>query len=172
MRTLAGIGALGRRRDDLAAAAADLDAATMAVVRRAFISGAVMDVVITFAIAVDATYIGLSLLGFVHLHDTPHLTLFAGLLALLLCPMYFAPLRATAAAYHTREKAAAAVPAITGLLADTPLADTEPSPSANKVPAAPVTGPVTVVLEDVSFAFGGRDGPVLDRVSLTAQAGC
>jgi ATP-binding cassette, subfamily C, bacterial CydD len=171
LRTLQGIGAVARRRDDLAAAAADLNAATMAVVRRAFISGAVMDVVITFAIAVDATYIGLSLLGFVHLHGTPHLTLFAGLLALLLCPMYFAPLRATAAAYHTREKAAAAVPALTGLLADTPLAGPEPSPGPDEVPAPPVTGPVTVVLEDVSFAFGGRDGPVLDRVSLTAQPG-
>jgi ATP-binding cassette, subfamily C, bacterial CydD len=172
MRTLAGIGALGRRRDDLAAAAADLNAATMAVVRRAFISGAVMDVVITFAIAVDATYIGLSLLGFVHLHGTPHLTLFAGLLALLLCPMYFAPLRATAAAYHTREQATAAVPAITGLLADTMLADTGSAPGPSEVAAPPVTGPVAVAVEDVSFAFGGRDGPVLDRVSLTALPGC
>jgi len=119
MRTLRAIGAVERRRDDLAAAAAGLNAATMSVLRRAFLSGAVMEVVITFAIAVDATYIGLSLLGYVRLRGTPHLTLFSGLLALLLCPLYFAPLRATAAAYHSREKAAAAVPVISGLTAGT-----------------------------------------------------
>jgi len=49
VRTLQSIGALPRRRDELADAAADLNATTMATVRRAFISGSVMDVVITFA---------------------------------------------------------------------------------------------------------------------------
>jgi ATP-binding cassette subfamily C protein CydD len=94
LRTLQSIGALGRRRRQLADAADRLDAVTMAVARRAFISGAVMDVVITFSIAANATYVGLALLGYVRLGVAPHITLFSGLLALLLCPMYFAPLRA------------------------------------------------------------------------------
>ena len=165
MRTLAGIGALARRRGELAAAADGLNATTMAVVRRAFISGAVMDVVITFAIAVDATYIGLSLLGYVHLAATPHITLFSGLLALLLCPMYFAPLRATAAAYHSRERAAAAVPAITGLLAET-----QPTPDARPRPAAPLAEPVMVELNDVAFCFAGSAQSVFAGADLTFPA--
>ncbi len=54
--------------------AADLNTTTMAVVRRAFLSGAVMDVVITFSIAANATYIGLSLLGYVRLGAAPAMT--------------------------------------------------------------------------------------------------
>ncbi len=138
----------------------------MGVVRRALLSGAVMDVVITFAIAVDATYIGLSLLGYARLGAAPHITLFSGLLALLLCPMYFAPLRATAAAYHSRERAAAAVPVITGLLAAT-----QPAPEARQRPAAPPAGPVTVVLDGVAFGFPGSARPVLAGVDLVIPAG-
>jgi ATP-binding cassette subfamily C protein CydD len=165
MRTLAAIGAVTRRRGELARAADDLNTATMEVVRRALLSGTVMDVVITFAIAVDATYIGLSLLGYVRLGFAPHITLFSGLLALLLCPMYFAPLRAVAAVFHSRERAAAAVPAITGLLAGT-----RPVPGPRQRPALP-TEAVTVGLNDVTFGFAGSARPVLDGVDLTIPAG-
>jgi ATP-binding cassette subfamily C protein CydD len=166
MRTVAAIGAVARRRGELAAAAGDLNSTTMGVVRRALLSGAVMDVVITFAIAVDATYIGLSLLGYVRLGAAPHITLFSGLLALLLCPMYFAPLRATAAAYHSRERAAAAGAAISGLLGGA-----QPAPEGRHRPAALTAGPVTVVLDDVAFGFPGSAGPVLAGVDLTIPAG-
>jgi ATP-binding cassette, subfamily C, bacterial CydD len=163
--TLRALGAVARRRDDLASAAAGLNAATLGVLRRAFLSGAIMDVVITFAIAVDATYIGLSLAGYVHLPGTPHMNLSGGLLALLLCPMYFAPLRATAAAYHSRENALAAVPVISGLTAAPQQADAaEPA-------GLSVTGPVTVVVDDLAFTFPGAAHRVLHRVSLTARAG-
>jgi ATP-binding cassette subfamily C protein CydD len=135
-------------------------------VRKAFLSGAVMDVVITFAIAVDATYIGLSLLGYVHLGAAPPMTLLRGLLALLLCPMYFAPLRAVAAAYHSRERAAAAVPTITGLLAEA-----EPVPEVSEASAPGTAGPAGVVLDDVTFRFPGAGQPVLAGVNLTVQPG-
>jgi ATP-binding cassette subfamily C protein CydD len=170
MRTLAAIGALGRRRQDLATGAAGLNAATMVTMRRAFLSGAVMDVVITFAIAVDATYIGLSLLGYVHLGAAPRMTLFSGLLALLLCPMYFAPLRNVAAAYHTRERAAAAAPVITGLLAGTPSAP-DPPASPGPAPAPAASEPETVWLDGVTFCFPGTGRPVLANVTLTARPG-
>lgn len=163
MRTLRSIGALERRRDQLADADASLNATTMAIVRRAFLSGSVMEVVITFSIAANATYIGLSLLGYVRLPGAPHVTLFTGLLALLLCPMYFAPLRAMAAAYHSRERAAAAAPAIMALLTETPAPDTRPAP--------PPTRPVTVVLIDSGFRFPGSDRPIIRDVNMAAPAG-
>jgi ATP-binding cassette, subfamily C, bacterial CydD len=172
MRTLAVLGAVHRRRSQLGTAAGDLNATTMTVARRALVSGAVMDVVITFAIAVNATYIGLSLLGYVRIPGAPHLTLATGLLALLLCPMYFAPLRAVAAAYHSRERAAAAVPAITGLLADTgELSAAPPAPDTSRRPAVPPTGPVAVIVSNVTFGFPGTARPVLTDIDLTIPAG-
>jgi ATP-binding cassette, subfamily C, bacterial CydD len=166
MGTLAGIGALARRRDELADAAADLNATTMAIVRRAFLSGSVMDVVITFSIAANATYIGLSLLGYLRLGPAPTVTLFSGLLALLLCPMYFQPLRAMAAAYHARERALSAVPTIMGLLAAA-----EAVPETGERPVPLPAGPVAVVLHDLTFRPPNSDWPVLGGVTLTVRPG-
>jgi ATP-binding cassette subfamily C protein CydD len=159
LRTLQGIGALARRRDQLADTATDLNATTMAVVRRAFVSGSVMDVVITFSIAADATYIGLSLLGYVRLSAAPEMTLSSGLLALLLCPLYFQPLRAMAAAYHSRERALSAVPTVIPLLAEA-----EPVLENADERTAPLAGPVTVVLENVDFVHDSSGQAVLRGV--------
>jgi ATP-binding cassette subfamily C protein CydD len=167
MRTLQSIGALARRRDELTEAAERLNQTTMATVRRAFLSGSLMDVVITFSIAVNATYIGLSLLGYVNLGGTPTVTLFTGLLALLLCPMYFQPLRAMAAAYHTRERAVSAAPTIIALLTE---AEAEAVPVENPSPTPP-SGLITVVLEDLSLRFPNADQPVLHDVNVTLRAG-
>jgi len=177
MRTLQNIGALARRRDDLAGAAERLNKTTMATVRRAFVSGSLMDVVITFSIAVNATYIGLSLLGYVNLRGAPTVTLFTGLLALLLCPMYFQPLRAMAAAYHTRERAVSAAPTIIALLTEAG-AETE----AQLVGSTParrirvglddhVLSVPEVVLDELSLRFPGADRPVLHGVNATFCAG-
>ncbi|MET8079190.1 ATP-binding cassette domain-containing protein [Streptomyces sp. NPDC005303] len=163
MRTLRGVGALTRRRAELADADSDLNDTTMAIVRRAFVSGAVTDVVITFSVAVNATYIGLSLLGYVHIAAAPHVSLFGGLLALLLCPMYFQPMRALAATHHSRERAAAAAPALMPLLA-------EPHPLRQPNPRA-TTGPCDIRLDGVTLRFPHTDPPVLAQVDLTIPSG-
>jgi len=166
MRTLRSVGALTRRRDELADAAASLNTTTMAIMRRAFISGSVMDVVITFSIAANATYIGLSLLGYVRLGAAPTVTLFNGLLALLLCPMYFQPIRTMAAAYHAQERALSAVPTITALLAEA-----EAGPDVGKRCTPPPAGPVAVVLDAITFHFPHSDRPVLAGVDVTVLPG-
>ncbi len=160
MATLRNIGALARRRTELARAAGDLNASTIAVVRRATLSGAVMDVVITFSIAANATYIGLSLLGYVRIGGG--MTLFRGLLALLICPLYFQPIRAMAAAFHSKERALAAVPAITELIGDA-------RAGSERVP--PSTEPVTVALHNVSFGVLRETTLTVDAGSWTAVAG-
>lgn len=164
MPTLRNIGALGRRRTELARAAGDLNATTVAVVRRAALSGAVMDVVITFSIAANATYVGLALLGYLRIGAAPGMTLFRGLLALLICPMYFQPMRAMAAAFHSRERALSAVPAITGLLAG-------PESPAGRGDRVPPGERVTVALDNVSLHFPAADEPTLHGVNLTVHAG-
>ncbi|GAA4710974.1 ATP-binding cassette domain-containing protein [Phytohabitans rumicis] len=166
--TLRGIGALTRRRTELAHTAADLNTTTMAVVRRALLSAAVMEVVVTFCIAANATYIGLSLLGYVRLDLAPGMTLFRGLLTLLLCPLYFQPMRAAATGYHSRQRALSAVPVISGLL-EAAEAGTEPVRYQRERPA-PV-GAVTVVLDDLWFRYPGVEAPVLHDVNLTVHTG-
>jgi ATP-binding cassette subfamily C protein CydD len=163
MSTLRNIGALGRRRTELARAAGDLNATTLAVVRRATLSGAVMDVVITFSIAANATYVGLSLLGYVRIGAG--MTLFRGLLALLICPLYFQPMRAVAAAFHNSERALSAVPAIRALLVE----PENPVVAGDRVP--PSSEPVIVVLSNVSLQFPTAEEPTLHRVNLTVHAG-
>ncbi|MFF3371510.1 ABC transporter ATP-binding protein/permease [Streptomyces sp. NPDC002680] len=150
MRTLRELGAVGRRGRTLNTAAEQLNKATMSVLRRAFLSGMIMDIVITFSIAVNATYIGLSLLGYVRVPHAPRLDLFTGLLVLLVCPMYFAPMRARASTFHQRERATVAAGAIRGIVEDTP---------AEVIPAVrpPLTEPVGVSLTDVRFRYGGAD---------------
>ncbi|MGW0729846.1 ABC transporter ATP-binding protein/permease [Streptomyces mirabilis] len=150
MRTLRELGAVGRRGQTLTTAAERLNKATMSVLRRAFLSGAIMDVVITFSIAVNATYIGLSLLGYVQVPYAPRLDLFTGLLVLLVCPMYFAPVRARASAFHQRERAMIAAGAVRDIVKDTPAAVTQA--------ARPrLTEPVGVSLTAVRFRHGGAD---------------
>jgi ATP-binding cassette subfamily C protein CydD len=165
MPTLRNIGALARRRIELARAADELNATTIAVVRRAALSGAVMDVVITFSIAANATYVGLSLLGYVRVGAAPGMTLFRGLLVLLICPLYFQPMRVMAAAFHSKERALSAAPAIRALLV-------EPESSVlagDRVP--PSREPVTVALGNVSLQFPAAEEPTLHDVDLTIHAG-
>jgi ATP-binding cassette subfamily C protein CydD len=96
----------------------------------------------------------------------PAVTLFSGLLALLLCPMYFQPLRAMAASYHAKERALSAVPSIIALLAEA-----EAVPDIGERCAPSPSGPVAVVLDDITFRFPASNEPVLDRVDVTMRPG-
>ncbi|WP_326719901.1 ATP-binding cassette domain-containing protein [Streptomyces sp. NBC_00243] len=155
MRTLRELGAVGRRGRTLTTAAEQLNKATMSVLRRAFLSGMVMDVVVTFSIAVNATYIGLSLLGYVQVPHAPRLDLFTGLLVLLVCPMYFAPMRARASAFHQRERAVIAAGVIRDIVKDTPAEVT-------RAAGSQLTEPVGVSLAAVRFRYGGNDHDTID----------
>jgi ATP-binding cassette, subfamily C, bacterial CydD len=148
LQTLRELGAVSRRRYTLSGAQERLNEATMSVLRRAFLSGLIMDVVVTFSIAANATYIGLSLLGYVEVPHAPTLTLFSGLLVLLICPMYFAPMRAAAATFHQRERAAVAAAALSRIAGSAPVAATRAGRSA-------LTEPVGVVLNAVRYSHPG-----------------
>ncbi len=131
LRTLVTLGAVERRRNDIGVASAELSRTNLDVLKRAFLSSAVMEMVVTFSIAVDATYIGLSLLHYVEVPGSPSPTLFSGLFILMLCPMFFTPLRRAAAAFHDRERAATASRAIVEILDRAPSA---PQVDAQDVP--------------------------------------
>jgi ATP-binding cassette subfamily C protein CydD len=138
----------------------------MAVLRVAFVSAAVLEAIVTVAVAVVASYIGLTLLGYVHVPGLPtHMTLRTGLFLLLVTPLYFQPVRTLAAAYHERADALAATEALAPLLAteSVPLTDSSRSLVAVRPPSVTVCG--------VSHIFPGREAPALSDISLSVAAG-
>lgn len=158
---------LGRGEDTVNALAENSDhyrQRTMAVLRVAFLSSAVLEFFSSVAIALTAIYIGLGLLGYFTLGPAEGLTLFSGLFILLLAPEVFAPLRDLAQHYHDRATALGAAKGIRELL-DTP------SPAARRVGKAYPSGKAPIVtLQRVAAGYTVDTAPVLKDMSLTFPA--
>jgi ATP-binding cassette subfamily C protein CydD len=168
LRGLATLKALGAEQAELSRvseASRRLAASSMAVLRVAFVSAAVLEAIVTVSIAVVAIYIGLTLLGYVQVPGLPsQMSLRTGLFLLMVTPLYFQPVRALAGAYHERADALAAIGAVGPLLhpASVPQAPTTPRPLASS-PA--------ITLSSLSTVFPGRDLPALADVSLRIEPG-
>ncbi|MFZ2405518.1 MAG: thiol reductant ABC exporter subunit CydD, partial [Methylobacter sp.] len=89
---------------------------TMAVLRIAFLSSAVLEFFSAVAVALVAVYVGLGLLGLVHFGPAVHIRLSEALFVLLLAPEFFMPLRQLAINYHDRAAALGATDAILVIL--------------------------------------------------------
>jgi ATP-binding cassette subfamily C protein CydD len=169
LRGLPTLRALGAERTELTRvreASEHLEQSAMAVLRVAFVSAAVLEAIVTVAVAVVASYIGLTLLGYVHVPGLPtHMSLRTGLFLLLVTPLYFQPVRALAAAYHERADALAATVALAPLLAPKcgPLADSSRALVAVTPPSVTVCG--------LSHIFPGREAPALADISLSVAGG-
>jgi ATP-binding cassette, subfamily C, bacterial CydD len=165
LRGLATLRALGAERAELARvndASERLAERSMAVLRVAFVSAAVLEAIVTVAVAVVAIYIGLTLLDYVHFPGLPsHMSLQTGLFLLMVTPLYFQPVRALAAAYHERADALAAIDALQ------PLLDADPRPTARA--AQSLLRPPVVEIAELSVAFPDRELPALDDVSLAVE---
>ena len=96
---------------------------TMAVLRVAFLSSAVLEFLTSVAIAMTAVFLGLSYLQFLDfgLYQR-ELTLQTGLFLLLLAPEFYQPLRDLGTHYHARAEALGAAQEINAILAE-PLAE-------------------------------------------------
>lgn len=149
----------------------DLSRRTMAVLRIAFLSSAVLEFFAALGVAGVAVYIGLSYLGM--LGDAQQtMSLQTGLFCLLLAPEVYNPLRRFAASYHDRASARAAVERLDELFGALP-AMTE-----SGVPETPVNpgvrdGKSLVVLElrELTVSAQAGSNPVVEGVSLTLGPG-
>lgn len=132
---------------------------TMKTLRVAFLSSAVLEFFASVAIAVIAIYIGFGLLGYISYGPADELTLFSGLLILLLAPEFFQPLRTLSQHYHDRAAAMGAGAEILERL-NTPVDSHQPQASVGAEPTDDV-----IELNSVSMAFRA-DHEVLQKVSL------
>lgn len=82
---------------------------TLAVLRLAFVSSAVLEFFTALSIALVALYFGFTYLGALRFSTLPtEVTLFAGLLTLMLAPEFYQPLRDLGSFYHAKAQALAA----------------------------------------------------------------
>ncbi len=171
--TLIGLGAGEEAVRATEAADRELARRTNAVLRVAFLSTAWIELLITVAMAVVATYCGLALLGYLDLPVVPStMSLGTALFVLVLTPAYFAPARELARGYHARAEASAAAELIAGIIERAP-AGPSGRPAAH-VPAArrpSPPSPAGVVLEGVTVRYPGRHDLALDDVTLTVPPG-
>jgi ATP-binding cassette subfamily C protein CydD len=143
---------------------------TMKTLRVAFLSSAVLEFFASVAIAVIAIYIGFGLLGYIDFGPSSELTLFSGLLVLLLAPEFFQPLRTLSQHYHDRAAALGAAAELLGRLDQTPPNDTgELMPQYGpEGPGSPL--PTGIRFQGVRVAYGSR-APVFDNLDLDIAQG-
>ena len=167
--TLRALGAVDATAVRLRDAVEGLRQRTMAVLRIAFLSSAVLELFSALGVAMVAVYVGFHLLG--HLGfgtwGAP-LTLGQGLFVLLLAPAFFEPLRDLAAVWHDRAAGEAAIGALERLATQgEPLPDAQ----AEAVPLpARSTGALAVAVRGLHFAHAG-EAPVFEGLDLAVHAG-
>ncbi|MEW6123062.1 MAG: thiol reductant ABC exporter subunit CydD [Pseudomonadota bacterium] len=159
----------------LRANAAGVKDRTMAVLRIAFLSSAVLELFSALGVAMVAVYVGFHLLGDLEFGAWgARLTLGEGLFILMLAPAFFEPLRDFAAAWHDRASGRAAfegLEALAGTGVPLPGADHAPKASGGPGPADAPSPALEVRLAGVGFAHAGRDAPVLDALDLVVRPG-
>jgi thiol reductant ABC exporter CydD subunit len=124
---------------------------TMATLRLSFLSSAALELLATISVALVAVTVGLRLAA-------GNLDLFPGLVAILLAPEAYWPIRRVGAEYHAAGDGAQALDRIVNDLERN-------SPARTRIPDSGVT------LTDVGYRYPGDASEVLRDVSLTAGPG-
>jgi ATP-binding cassette subfamily C protein CydD len=145
-------------------------AASVGVLRVAFLSSATIDFFATLSIALVATYIGLSLLGIMPFSTGETINAAEGFAALMIAPEFFAPLRRFAQAYHDRADAAAAAERLAPLLGQ----EAAPGLAVSEVSEAAPGEHIVATALRAGFPGGARTQPlngVFRKGELTALIG-
>ncbi|GAA0282652.1 hypothetical protein GCM10009539_83320 [Cryptosporangium japonicum] len=127
---------------------------TMGVLRAAFLSSLVLELLATISVALVAVSIGLRLVE-------GELTLETGLLVLILAPEVYLPLRQVGAQFHASTEGLEAANAVFAVL-ETPL---PPAGTRTTVPAGALT------FENVTVTYPGRSEPAVRDTSLVVREG-
>ena len=159
--TLAGYGRAERQAEVVAEVSARHRAATMRTLRTAFMSSAALELLASISVAIVAVTVGLRLT-----HGTVDLG--TGLLAILLVPEAYWPVRRVGAAFHDAADGAQAVADALAALDDSP----QPVRDGGAAGGGRVdVEDVGVELTGVGYTHPGSDRPVLDALDLAAGPG-
>jgi ATP-binding cassette subfamily C protein CydD len=131
----------------------------MQVLKVAFLSAFMLELLSTISIATVAVSIGLRLL------DTA-IPFHAGYFILLLAPEFYAPLKNLGTQYHARMEAIGAAEQIRQFLSQEPLPR-----GARGDGAIELSGGPALQLSELRFTYPAADRPALDGVSLRVSAG-
>ena len=146
---------------------------TMAVLRIAFLSSAILEFFSAIAVALVAVYVGLGLLGQIHFGPAEQISLSEALFVLLLAPEFFMPLRQLAIHYHDRAAALGAADAILTILEQDVVgcADEGGASIANDAlrTSAASYGNLLIELNNVSKCYGKRQ--VLTDIDFKIESG-
>ncbi|MFL4472675.1 thiol reductant ABC exporter subunit CydC [Paeniglutamicibacter sp. MACA_103] len=142
----------------LAKVSEDYRASSMKTLRTAFLSGLALELIATISVAVVAVFIGVRLVY-------GHMDLEAGLVALILAPECYLPLRALGAAFHSSEDGVEALERSEAFIGD---------PTAGERDAghrAPANASHALSIHGLSIRHARRTAPVLSGLDLDLQAG-
>ena len=170
LATIRSLGAVVRTTLRLRAEAESLRSRTMAVLRIAFLSSAVLELFAALGVAMVAVYVGFHLLGQLQFGAWGgKLSLAEGLFILLLAPAFFEPLRDLSSAWHDRAAGEAALAALAGVSAAGPglVGGTED----NGVEDAGGRNPPGVRIEDLHFRHEGQGSLVFAGFGLDVRPG-
>jgi len=156
LATLRALDAVDATAKRLGEAAQSLRVRTMAVLRIAFLSSAVLELFSALGVAMVAAYVGFHLLGTLEFGTWGRrLTLGEGMFVLLLAPAFFEPLRDLSAVWHDRAAGEAALRSLDDLSAEgVPLPGAAAFPSSQ--PKA-MSGAPTLRIHDLHYAQPGGD---------------
>ena len=171
LATLRSLGAVELTARRLGDSAQSLRRRTMAVLRIAFLSSAVLELFSALGVALVAAYVGFHLLGSLGFGTWGRtLSLGEGLFVLLLAPAFFEPLRELSMVWHDRAAGEAALEAL-GRLQRNDL----PLPGANasltRATRNAHAGPPAVTIHNLHFAWPGEQQEVFDGYELRIAPG-
>ncbi|MDO1558601.1 thiol reductant ABC exporter subunit CydD [Brevundimonas sp. 2R-24] len=149
----------GATAKDLSRASNDLSRRTQGVLAVAFLSSGILEFFSALAVALVAVYCGFNLLRLLPFPVPEQLDLARAFFVLALAPEVYAPIRRLAAAYHERQTAEAAAPALARALERSQ--PVERAPALQRAPS--------IAFERVTVRFDERQ--VLEAFSLDIQPG-
>ncbi len=168
--TIRALGAVDLTARRLRANAENLRARTMAVLRIAFLSSAVLELFSALGVAMLAVYVGFHLLGQLNFGTWQgQLSLGEGLFILLLAPAFFEPLRELSSVWHDRAAGRAAIEELNRLAAaERSLLGSERDML--QEPAVFHQAPA-IVTDGLGFRYGKDSALVFDGINLSVAPG-
>jgi ATP-binding cassette subfamily C protein CydCD len=136
----------------------DYRATSMTTLRTAFLSGLALELIATISVAVVAVFIGVRLVY-------GHMGLEAGLLALVLAPECYLPLRALGAAFHASEDGVQALERSEGFIG------CGPGDAREATGQDPAQTSRVLEIENLSIRHAERSEPVVKGLDLALAAG-